>query len=359
MFIFKTLSRITLMLVFLTGFPAFGVGQQLKDRLLDQVIYKDQPVEIVAVKVKGAPIKPKQKIAGDKDWLKGLTVSVKNVSDQPVSYISVLVGAPFIENGERILATTLLQYGEVPMYPDEPPRSPNRALRKPVPPGETAELTLVKEHANELFSLLQTQRASTDITELSVRLYQVFFLGDDNKTWHTGRYYSRDPDDGWHWIPVDTPGSWKQPDQPKFMPMKSFWRPKTLDIEPDPDIPLCTLRDGGFSKVELCTARDSGGQICVWDNYQLYNTGNRNTMAEATIHYCNGNPGNFCTVSEGHADSISSPQGCKPTTTSPIVIDVAGDGIELTDNATGVRFDLNSNGVPEKLSWTSFGSDDG
>lgn len=46
---------------------------------------------------------------------------------------------------------------------------------------------------------------------------------------------------------------------------------------------------------------------------------------------------------------------CTPT---PIVIDVLGDGFDLTDVEGGVAFDLNADGSAENLSWTSFGSDD-
>jgi len=43
---------------------------------------------------------------------------------------------------------------------------------------------------------------------------------------------------------------------------------------------------------------------------------------------------------------------------SPIVVDVLGNGFNLTSFLAGVDFDLNSDGVAEHLSWTSRESDD-
>jgi hypothetical protein len=54
--------------------------------------------------------------------------------------------------------------------------------------------------------------------------------------------------------------------------------------------------------------------------------------------------------------SESQPIGCDPgcpgCPPSPIVIDVNGDGFDLTGAADGVRFDLNADGVKERLAWT-------
>jgi hypothetical protein len=46
------------------------------------------------------------------------------------------------------------------------------------------------------------------------------------------------------------------------------------------------------------------------------------------------------------------------TRPSPILIDVNGDGFALTSSAAGVDFDLDSDGVKEKIAWTAYGADD-
>ncbi|HEX8068563.1 MAG TPA: hypothetical protein VF546_01340 [Pyrinomonadaceae bacterium] len=50
-------------------------------------------------------------------------------------------------------------------------------------------------------------------------------------------------------------------------------------------------------------------------------------------------------------------QGCCCGTT-PVLVDVAGDGCALTDAYSGVRFDLGGDGRPDTTAWTRPGSDD-
>lgn len=49
---------------------------------------------------------------------------------------------------------------------------------------------------------------------------------------------------------------------------------------------------------------------------------------------------------------------CDCLTYSPVLVDVTGDGFSLTDGAGGVDFDMNADGLRERLAWTVPGTDD-
>lgn len=68
----------------------------------------------------------------------------------------------------------------------------------------------------------------------------------------------------------------------------------------------------------------------------------------ATITNCNSAGDVNCNGHEDALDCIG----------SPVVVDVAGDGINLTDSVGGVNFDLDSDGRADKISWTRAGTDD-
>lgn len=83
------------------------------------------------------------------------------------------------------------------------------------------------------------------------------------------------------------------------------------------------------------------------------------------IHYQEDSSGYYCCMGpicfeqyQSCMDNGGVWRNCSWGCGSPVVIDIDGDGFDLTDGQNGVDFDLAGDGQIEKMSWTSAGSDD-
>lgn len=65
-----------------------------------------------------------------------------------------------------------------------------------------------------------------------------------------------------------------------------------------------------------------------------------------------------CEVQEGACNGFWNDSSCDCEGVSPIVVDINGNGFNLTNSSNGVLFDFNGDGVVDHLSWTSANSDD-
>ena len=180
-------------------------------------------------------------------------------------------------------------------------------------------------------------------------------------------------------------------------------------------LPRCTYRKTGNIPRDCTAHEEGGGPACKWQDESLETRGQKNVFFITTTEkFCFGSGAACANPNEHHTDSLTSDlctwslaatqadceademfwnftnntcqedtmnEGCYTSQwgfwnshvdcqwvyadceclnsdETPIIIDVQGDGFELTNVANGVDFDLNNHGAADRFSWTAYGSDD-
>jgi len=387
-------------------------GQSLRQRSVRVKTYTKQPAAILSVNVKGKPIEIGKKFDGDKDWYEGMVIVLKNTSDQPIIFATLMAMVSKEKEGTAIktddgrdtaVATTL-------MYGNRPPSPGDTPIQGAVPlmPGQTTELVLTSRCKTELYSLLSNENLSTNVREITLMLDEVAYYGNDTTKWSNGFVRRRDPSDASRWLTVD---------QPQRFNHARSGRSRILGAITD-DLPRCTYRDIGEVNA-ACSALLLGSSSlhCVWKNDTLEASGARNAILGVQVtKFCVGtSETNACSTSEeGHQDTLGDSNcnatwpedqqectdwgmfwnssnstcqedslnpgcstdqwgffndrvtcqwvyadcNCYNSDETPIIVDTSGNGFQLTSPLNGVNFDLDNHGTADGFSWTALGSDD-
>ena len=165
------------LVVVLTAFVfAVEASKQLKDRTLKRNGWRNEPVKIFKIKNAKREIALGRKFADGDDWLQGLTVRVKNVSDKPIKFIELELHFPPADGPEGAAVPVFqLMFGRVST--PEGGVAPATTL---IMPGEFGELTLADSDYESLMQLLDGTGGSA--VELILR--QVYFA--DGTKWEGG-----------------------------------------------------------------------------------------------------------------------------------------------------------------------------
>lgn len=185
-------NKITLGVAVLT-FLAFSLGaeasKQLRERTLKRNAWRNEPVKILRVKNGKRLIGLGGKFSDGDDWLKSLTVRVKNVSSKPITFIELELHFPAPGDSDTDAVPVFpLTFGQA-----SPPKAGVAHTSSGVMPGQFVDIALSDSAYEGLMQLLGNK--SANVAELILR--EVHF-SDDTK-WVAGQHLERSGNDPLHW----------------------------------------------------------------------------------------------------------------------------------------------------------------
>lgn len=184
----RSLTLGAVLFLFLAATSGSTPAQQMRDRQLQPAFdftTVQMPVEILSIKLHGRDVQPGEKIQGDDDWLRGLSFTLKNISDKPIAYIDI--GLLFPQPKGVVVYS--LNYGV------DFPRGDRRGESSPpaIQPGESVHLVLTKERYKSFQRVLALGGAASSFDTATYYVGRISFEHEPDVIWEAGNLKQRDP----------------------------------------------------------------------------------------------------------------------------------------------------------------------
>jgi len=356
----------------ITFFASTVVLAQEKERVVKRTRWRNEIVEISQIKLKDKTPEIGKRFVANDDWLRDFSVQVKNISSQTIVALEIEISFPQDENGlPEAPATEILNYG---IFPSPTGAKLNaKPSEPPLQPGD--RITLKLPSYERLQELLDYAGHSNNIREVTLRTGRIFLA--NGTMWNRGQPFERDHNSPRKWrvkpdwenlIQQDTPSAFLPSNKSyksrlslfQFLPIATSTVQSDCYTHPGDGYPQCNTyacyaiehtKGANFGSIynrfrfreeTIRCARDDGGGDCFayWNVQRAYfNCGS--TAGGGECDWCS-------------PEQICRSYGC----ISPIVIDVAGNGFNLTDGQGGVDFDIAADGRTVRVAWTAVNSDD-
>ena len=160
------------------GLPCYAQGDE---RSLEKGSWRFEPVEVLGLKTKGQTREFGRKFMDEDDWLTGLTVVARNISDHPIARIEFELSFPRAEGREFV---SFIVYGK-------DPAAPNAAYVRQVQPGETVDVQVHPVNVPAIQAKLLGLGYPPKVKRAQIRLSSVTF--GDGTMWYGDLILSPDP----------------------------------------------------------------------------------------------------------------------------------------------------------------------